>query len=69
MLIHGVPLGEVKFGMRCAISATSITGAILFPQTINSHKKLTYSNTICFTYLIIQGSMSLFSKKMQQLTK
>jgi len=60
---------KLKFEVRCVISVTRTTEAILFSQTINSHQKLTYSNTICFTCLIIQGSMSLFSKKMQQLTK
>ena len=58
----------MKFGVRCVISATMIIGAILFSQTINSPQKLTYSDTIWFTYLIIQGSVILFSKKMQQLT-
>jgi hypothetical protein len=55
---------KLKFGVLCFISATRIIGAILFSQTINSHQKPTYSDTIWFTYLIVQDSMSLFSKKM-----
>jgi len=45
MLTHGVPLREVKV-WGCVVSATRITGAILFSQTINSHQKLTHSDTI-----------------------
>jgi hypothetical protein len=57
MLIYWCPYMKLKFGVRCVISATRIIGAILFSQTINSHQKLTYSDTIWFTYLIIQGSV------------
>jgi len=58
---------KLNFGLRCVISSTRIIGAILFSQTTNAHQKLIYSDTILFDYLIIQGDMFLFSKKMQQL--
>lgn len=57
MLIHGVPLHNVKIGVWCAISATTIIADILFLRPYIYTDTLTHIRTPVFEHLSDYDSM------------
>jgi hypothetical protein len=50
MLIHAMPLHDVKFGVWCGISATRIIGPTVFSEFVDSHRDVTQNMTPLFEY-------------------
>jgi hypothetical protein len=57
MLIHEFPLHGLKVGTWCAMSKLGLLGLLLVHELINSHWYVTYSVTILWTNVQLQGNI------------